>query len=185
MMRPTNPMSKARLSAALGGLVLIVAACSTGSGASSAPSAAPSVAAPSVAAPSAAAGGEAYVVAVANGTVGAYLTGEDGKTLYTFKPDSANKSTCVDTCATNWPPFIVEGDDTLKPGDGVAGQLTTFARADGKMQVAYNGAPLYYFAKDTKAGDTVGQGVGDKWFVASPTGTAPAGASPSSGGRSY
>ena len=36
------------------------------------------------------------------------------------------------------------------------------------MQVAINGSPLYYFAKDAKAGDTNGQGVGGKWFVASP-----------------
>ena len=51
------------------------------------------------------------------------------------------------------------------------------------MQVAYNGIPLYYFAGDTKAGDTTGQGKSGKWFVASPTGAAPAGsAAPSLGG---
>ena len=99
-----------------------------------------------------------------------YLTGEDGKTLYIFTPDSANTSTCIDACATTWPPFTVESDDTLKAGDGVTGALTTFARPDGTMQVAINGLPLYYFANDTKAGDTTGQGVGGKWFVATPTG---------------
>ena len=52
----------------------------------------------------------------------------------------------------------------------MTGQLTTFARPDGTMQVAYNGIPLYYFAGDTKAGDTTGQGKNGKWFVASPTG---------------
>ena len=31
--------------------------------------------------------------------LGAFLTGEDGKTLYIFTPDSANKSTCTDACA--------------------------------------------------------------------------------------
>jgi predicted lipoprotein with Yx(FWY)xxD motif len=36
------------------------------------------------------------------------------------------------------------------------------------MQVAYDGAPLYYFAKDTQPGDTNGQGLGDTWFVAKP-----------------
>ena len=56
----------------------------------------------------------------------------------------------------------------------MTGSLTTFARPDGTMQVAINGIPLYYFAGDTKAGDTTGQGKSGKWFVASPAGTAPA-----------
>ena len=36
------------------------------------------------------------------------------------------------------------------------------------MQVAYNGKPLYYFAADKAAGDTIGQGVNDVWFIAEP-----------------
>jgi len=36
------------------------------------------------------------------------------------------------------------------------------------MQVTYNGAPLYYFASDSKAGDVTGQGVGNVWFAATP-----------------
>ena len=117
---------------------------------------------------SAAAGGETYEVAAATGAVGSYLTGEGGRTLYTFKPDSANTSTCTDGCATAWPPFTSSAEDTLKAGAGVSGKLTTFARPDGTMQVAYNGAPLYYFQGDAKAGETNGQGVGGKWFVAVP-----------------
>ena len=60
---------------------------------------------------SAAAGGEEYVIAAAtDAKLGAFLTGEDGKTLYVFTPDSANTSTCVDACATNWPPLVVDVD---------------------------------------------------------------------------
>jgi predicted lipoprotein with Yx(FWY)xxD motif len=106
--------------------------------------------------------------------MGKYLTGEDGKTLYVFTADSANKSACADACATNWPPFTIDADESVKAGDGVTGALTTFARADGKMQVAINGLPLYYFAKDAKAGDTNGQGLNGKWFAANPAGTVPA-----------
>ena len=29
----------------------------------------------------------------------------------------------------------------------------------------YGDWPLYYFAADAAAGDTTGQGVGEKWFV--------------------
>ena len=173
-----------RAAATFGAVMVLVAACSSSSGASTAPSAVASTA-PSAAA-STTAGGETYTVATASGTVGVYLTGEDGKTLYTFTPDSAGTSTCTDACAAKWPPFTVAADDTLKAGDGVTGALTTFARADGSMQVAYGGKPLYYYAADSKAGDTTGQGVGGKWFVATPAGAAasPA-ASPAESKSSY
>ena len=171
-MRPTQRPSTFPLLSALGALVLVVAACSSSGASASAPAAQPSAAAS--AAGSAAAGGEEYVIAAAtDAKLGGFLTGEDGKTLYIFTPDSANTSTCVDACAQSWPPLVVASTDTLKAGDGVTGKLTTFARPDGTMQVAYNGIPLYYFAKDAKAGDVTGQGVGGKWFVASPTGPLP------------
>jgi predicted lipoprotein with Yx(FWY)xxD motif len=182
-MLSTQHPPRIRALAALGGVILFVAACSS-TGASTAPSAAavPS-SAPSAAASAAGSGGAgaAIAVAMANGTVGAYLTGKDGKTLYVFTPDSANTSTCTGTCAQTWPPFTVSASDTFAPGAGVTGALTTFARPDGTMQVAINGFPLYYYSGDSKAGDTTGQGKFGKWFVASPTGAAPAAsAAPSS-----
>jgi len=109
-----------------------------------------------------------YVVNVASGGVGAYLTGAGGRTLYTFKSDGANASACTGSCAENWPPFAVGAGSTVSAGAGVKGKLTTFARSDGTMQVAYNAAPLYYFRNDAKAGDTNGQGAAGKWFVAAP-----------------
>ena len=98
-MRPTQRPSTIRLLSALGGLLLVVAACSSSGASASAPAAQPSAAAS--AAGSAAAGGEEYVIAAAtDAKLGGFLTGEDGKTLYIFTPDSANTSTCVDACAT-------------------------------------------------------------------------------------
>jgi predicted lipoprotein with Yx(FWY)xxD motif len=113
-------------------------------------------------------GSAAVAVNAATGPLGTYLAGPDGLTLYTFKPDGPNSSTCVGGCAEAWPPFTVEPGVDLAPGDGVDGALTTFLRADGTLQVAYDGAPLYYFANDTAPGDTNGQGLGDNWFVAEP-----------------
>lgn len=176
-MRTSTTRSSISLLAASGILAILAAACSASStGGSAAPSAQAPTAAPSAAASAAGSGaaGEAYEVDVATGTVGKYLTGEDGKTLYVFAADSANKSACADACATTWPPFTLDNGETVKAGAGVTGALTTFARADGKMQVAINGLPLYYFAKDTKAGDTNGQGLNGKWFAADPAGMAPA-----------
>ena len=164
---------------ALSGLALIATACSSSGGAATA---APSAAAST--APSAAPAGD-LTLNVANGAPGAFVTGKDGMTLYVFTPDSAGKSTCVDKCATTWPPLIVAAGSTPKAGSGVTGALTTFARADGSMQVAINGMPLYYYAADTKAGDTTGQGAGGKWFVASPTGAAPSAAPSASSGGKY
>jgi predicted lipoprotein with Yx(FWY)xxD motif len=172
-MRSTHGTSSIRLLSALGGLVLIVAACSSSGASASAPAVVQPSAAPSAGGSAAAGGAEVVVASATDATLGAVLTGKDGKTLYIFTPDSANTSTCVDACAQSWPPLVVTSTDTLKGGDGVTGKFTTFARPDGTMQVAYNGIPLYYFAKDTKAGDVTGQGVGGKWFVASPTGPLP------------
>ena len=118
--------------------------------------------------PSAAGGTGTVEVVTASGSLGTWLTGFGGMTLYTFEPDSPNASTCVDDCAQAWPPFTVTAAGEVEAGDGVSGVLSTFERPDGTLQVAYDGAPLYYFANDTAVGDTNGQGLGDRWFVAEP-----------------
>jgi predicted lipoprotein with Yx(FWY)xxD motif len=165
-------------------LVLVAGCAQSGTG-TTAPTAAPTTAAssaPSGAASPAASGGEAYVVNVANAAVGAYLTGEDGKALYLLATDTSGKSTCANECAANWPPFMLDAGETVSAGSGVTGTVATFTRDDGTTQVTINGLPLYYFAGDTAAGQTNGQGFGGKWYVASPAGTpvgaAGAGASP-------
>ena len=108
------------------------------------------------------------IVSVASGAAGPLLTGTNGLTLYTFDNDSTNASACGDGCAESWPPFTVAAGVTPSGGDGVTGTLTTFARADGSMQVAYKGQPLYYYAGDTDPGDTKGDGLGGVWFIATP-----------------
>jgi predicted lipoprotein with Yx(FWY)xxD motif len=165
----------------------IVAACGQSSGAGATPTAAP---AGSVAPTSAAGGsGTVYQVTIAQDpALGAFLTGEDGKTLYVLTKDSSGVSTCSGNCATAWPPLTLDTGETVQAGSGVTGTLATLTRADGSVQVTYNGAPLYYFSGDSKAGDTSGQGTNGVWFVVSPAGgpNMGPGASPepsSSGGR--
>ena len=98
--------------------------------------------------------------------LGSYLVAANGRTLYRFTNDKPNVSNCAGSCVGNWPAYTVSGTPTLP--SGVAGKLDVITRADGIHQVTYNGTPLYYFAKDTKPGDTLGQGVGGKWFVVAP-----------------
>jgi predicted lipoprotein with Yx(FWY)xxD motif len=181
------------------GAALALAACSSGSSpyapaastvaaASAAPSSAAAAASAAPAASSAAAAAPG-VNSVSDPTLGAYLTGLDGRTLYVLTKDSAGTSTCSGTCATNWPPFTLGAGETVKAGAGVTGTFATTTRADGTMQVTYQGAPLYYFANDAKAGDVNGQGIGGVWFVAAtsggPGGSVGASPSASTGGRGY
>ena len=111
-----------------------------------------------------------YPLAVATVTAGKTLTGEDGKTLYTFTSDTkdSGKSTCNGDCATNWPPYTLEADETLQQDAAASGKVTMITRDDGTKQVAYNGMPLYYFGGDKAAGDSNGQGLFNKWFIAAP-----------------
>ncbi len=138
---------------------LLLVACSAGGGASSTPN------------------GDALTVGTASSAdVGVFLTGPDGRTLYVLTTDGQDRTTCTGTCAAQWPPLTVSSGAGPAAGAGVTGQLGTFARPDGTVQVTYLGMPLYYYAGDTKAGDTAGQGIGGVWFVASVAG----GAQPSS-----
>ena len=164
-------------------LAILVAACSSGGGAtpsaaapetpepaSEAPaSEAPASEAPASEAPASAAAGGAATVMVADSEFGQILVDGEGRTLYMFKPDSDGTSTCYDECETNWPPLMVTGDITV--GEGLdAATFTTTERTDGSMQVKAGDWPLYYFANDAAPGDLNGQGVGDVWYVVSPTG---------------
>jgi hypothetical protein len=59
-------------------------------------------------------------------------------------------------------------------GTGVtSGDLGTITRSDGTKQVTYAGHPLYYFAGDSAAGQTNGEGshgFGAPWYVVAPSG---------------
>jgi predicted lipoprotein with Yx(FWY)xxD motif len=166
---------------------VLLAACNAGGGSTQAPATQAASHAPASAGASAGASGaaEAYEVELSdNATYGKILTGEDGKTLYLFTPDSATTSACNTGCIDSWPAFTLEPDETVKGGDGVTGAFTTLKRQDGAMQVVYAGHPLYYFSGDTAAGDTKGEGLKDKWYLVGADGSAIMGAQ-SSGGKGY
>jgi predicted lipoprotein with Yx(FWY)xxD motif len=117
----------------------------------------------------AAAPGDVTVQVSKDANLGDILTDGKGMTLYLFTKDQANVSNCYDQCAISWPPLLIAAGKEASAGQGVTGKLGAIDRKDGSRQVTYNGLPLYYFAKDTKAGDTTGQNVGKVWFIVHPT----------------
>jgi predicted lipoprotein with Yx(FWY)xxD motif len=160
---------------ALLAMTAIVAACSSGSGATTAPS----VAAPASVAPSEAPASEApsesaaaspaagsVSLALADSTFGKIIVDGEGKTLYMFTPDEGGTPTCYDQCAGNWPALTADDASAVTAGAGLdQAKVTVVDRTDGGKQVKYGEYPLYYFANDAAAGDVNGQGLNDKWYV--------------------
>lgn len=97
-------------------------------------------------------------------TKGTYIADFAGMTLYTYDKDTKGVSNCYSACATAWPPY--------SSGAVAQGQFPTdisvITRTDGSKQFAWKGMPLYYYAKDTKAGDITGDGVGGVWHLVKP-----------------
>jgi len=120
-----------------------------------------------------AAGGNA-IVKVGPSSLGRVLVDAHGKTLYIWAHDKSPKSTCNGECATYWPPLLSKGRPQAIAGAN-SKLLGTSKRTDGQMQVTYAGHPLYYFALDTKAGQTKGEGLtdfGGRWDPVSAAGKA-------------
>lgn len=92
-----------------------------------------------------------------------FLADDHGRTLYSIAGDTlgtngtAPVSNCAGDCAASFFPYY-PGDifpvTSLEPHD-----VSIFERADGKLQGAYKGAPLYFSSADTRSGDELGVGL--------------------------
>jgi len=176
-----NLMSRAGGLVALAAAGLTLAAC--GSSNSSKTSSAPPNPAPASSSASGYGGtSAALTVGTAKGPMGTYLTGASGRALYIWVADSGGKSSCSGACASAWPPLT---DKAVPAASGGAkpGEIGMITRSDGTRQVTYKGRPLYYYAGDSGAGSTKGQGsnqFGARWWLISPSGgTVSSGASAS------
>lgn len=112
-------------------------------------------------------------ILVANSTarLGTVVIDGLGWTLYRYDNDSPkpSTSTCTDSCATEWPPVL------MQPGtpeyDGVDPKnVGTLTRDDGSNQVTIGGWPVYRHAADPKPGSVDGQGADGGWWAITPTG---------------
>jgi predicted lipoprotein with Yx(FWY)xxD motif len=177
-------MNRTRLFGTLALLVFALVACGPGASASPSAPATPPATSPS-AAPSPSDGASpsasptedasptddtgAVTVMVAESELGEILVDAEGRTLYAFTDDTNGEPTCAGDCATAWPPLTVAGEVTV--GEGLDdSDFSTVDATTGDTQVKVGDWPLYYFAQDSAPGDTNGQGVGDKWYVVSPSG---------------
>ena len=86
------------------------------------------------------------------------LVNNRGRSLYALSVERHGRFICTNmACLSFWTPLTVAKG--VKPA-GVSG-LGTVKRPDGKIQVAYRGAPLYTFYLDRKRGDVKGNGFKD------------------------
>jgi len=109
----------------------------------------------------------AAVVKTASSMLGTVVVTNDGKTVYTLT-NAGQQVPCTGMCLQVWRPVMVAAGSKAS-GTGVANVGTT---ASG--QVTVNGAPVYTFAGDSKAGDTAGQGImsfGGTWNVVMASGS--------------
>ena len=96
-------------------------------------------------------------------SAGKVYVDDKGMTLYMLDKDPANTSTCIDKCTKAWPPYKAAANAKAE------GEWKIIDRKDGSKMWAYDGHPLYTFAKDKKPGDATGEGVKDDfgmWHVA-------------------
>jgi predicted lipoprotein with Yx(FWY)xxD motif len=120
-----------------------------------------------------AATGSKATLTAADSRYGRVLFDGKGRALYAFTRDRrGGKSRCYGDCARAWPVYYKPGK--LAAGRGVRRSLVgTVRRADGRLQVTYNGWPLYYYVGDKRPRQISCQDVtefGGTWLVVSPSG---------------
>ena len=135
------------------------------------------------------AGSTSVTLKTHKGDLGTYLTDASGRSLYLFEADHDGRSTCTGPCAAAWPPLTSPGTPKVA-GAAEAGKVSTVSRGGETAQVTYDGHPLYYFAGDSAASQTNGQGsngFGARWWVVAPDGApiTDAAGGTTSGGYSY
>jgi predicted lipoprotein with Yx(FWY)xxD motif len=120
--------------------------------------------------------------------LGKTLVDGAGRTLYLFEKDKGTRSSCYGACAGVWQPFTTSSRPAAGSG-AEAAKVGTTRRRDGAMQVTYGGHPVYFYAPDSKPGDTKGEGLnefGAEWYALTPSGSklekGEGGAASSSGG---
>ena len=103
---------------------------------------------------------------------GRVLFDANGQVVYAFENDRPNRSNCTsEECVEAWPPVLTR--EQPSGGAGVVARLLgTIRRSDGRLQVTYNGRPLYFYEHEAP-GEIKCHNVelhGGLWWVVTPRG---------------
>lgn len=112
-------------------------------------------------------------VKVVSSQFGRVIADRRGEAFYLFDKEKGRRSRCYAECAIAWPPVLTKGKPRADKGAD-ADLLGTTKRRNGKLQVTYNGHPLYYY-KDDDPGRILCHNVdefGGLWLVVNPRGDA-------------
>ena len=103
---------------------------------------------------------------------GRVLFDANGQVVYAFELDRKNRTNCTRAdCVKAWPPVLTR--EKPSAGAGVESRLLgTIRRRDGRLQVTYNGRPLYFYEHESR-GEIRCHNVdlhGGLWWVVTPRG---------------
>ena len=148
--------ARVNLVLALAGVAVAVAACG---GSAPAPASQAAAAPTPVASRTASPTLTPMQVAAASSPSGVMVDSR-GMTVYSYDRDQATRSACTGRCAQTWRPVVAQANAPHSQ------EWTTVRRADGSQQWAYQGRPLYTWARDQRAGDMNGDGMDNgQWHV--------------------
>jgi predicted lipoprotein with Yx(FWY)xxD motif len=140
---------------ALLAVAAVLAACGSSSGGSGS--------AGSTSTGAASSAGSTVLASADKAKVGKVIVDAQGRTLYRFTAEAQGVPVCTGACVGTWPPAIVSA------ASGLPKHVATVKRPDGgKLQLTYDGHPLYRYAGDQSTADANGEGVGGQWFVVKP-----------------
>lgn len=117
-------------------------------------------------------GGDAgTTITAGDSEFGEMLFGSDDQAIYIFENDRPDETVCYGECADAWPPVFTDGEPQAASGvkDSLLG---TVERRDGRLQVTYDGQPLYFYANEAP-GEVRCHNVdlnGGLWWVVGPDG---------------
>jgi predicted lipoprotein with Yx(FWY)xxD motif len=108
----------------------------------------------------------AVVASAKKPKVGSVIVDAQGRTLYHFTAEAEGVPVCTGACVGTWSPALASRASHLPE------HVATVRRPDGgKLQLTYDGHPLYRYAGDRSKTDANGEGVGGQWYVLKAAGT--------------